>query len=381
MLSIHKWFSFVFYIVFGLQGTKITAATVHDILAPTSATHPKHIALLLPLTGTLSGPAHAIKDGFMAGVQASGRGNAVSLRLYDTNTDSVQVLYQKAVTDGADYIVGPLSKANVMTVAAMVHPVPTLLLNDAHVSFKNDNAYQFGLSPRYEAKQVAHRAQQEGHTHVLVLAPFGHWGSEPVLAFTKEWRNGGGVVVDTLYYQDNDDMNVRLRDFLGVSDSERRGKQLKQWFGAGTEVIPSRRQDFNAIFLLAYPSKARQIVPLLRYYFADDVALYATSVSYAGAPDVMKDKDLNGLIFCDMPWVFSHQMANKNWPESFNSYNRLYALGWDSYTLSSQWNQLQQSSDSGIHYKKDVFYVTPSQHVVREMAWGKIQYGRVQRLS
>ena len=40
------------------------------------------------------------------------------------------VLYQRALTEGADYVVGPLSKSDVAIIGAMEHPVPTLLLND-----------------------------------------------------------------------------------------------------------------------------------------------------------------------------------------------------------------------------------------------------------
>ncbi len=46
------------------------------------------------------------------------------------------------------------------------------------------------------------------------------------------------------------------------------------------------------------------------------------------------------LFFCDMSWVFTHQMGHKNWPEQFNSYNRLYALGRDSHLLTTRLNQL-----------------------------------------
>ncbi len=51
------------------------------------------------------------------------------------------------------------------------------------------------------------------------------------------------------------------------------------------------------VFLLSYPSKARQIMPLLKYYYAGDVPVYATSSVYTGGVNVMKDRDLNGIIF------------------------------------------------------------------------------------
>ncbi len=341
---------------------------------------PKHMALLLPLTGPLAGPGSAIKDGFMAGLQASHASAAASVRLYNTDSANEEALYQQAVADGADYIVGPLSKADVAIVAPMSHPVPTLLLNDVDVR-PSEHAYQFGLSPSNEARQVATKARKRGLTRALIIAPAGGWGDEVVAAFANQWRANGGRVVDTLHYQAQDDMNATLRDFLRISDSEAREKQLKQLLGQNVESIPSRRQDFDVIFLLAYPSKARQIMPMLKYYFVGDVPVYATSAVYAGGANAMKDKDLDGIIFCDMPWVFAHHMGTKNWPEQFNSYNRLYALGMDSYTLSTQLNQLLLFPAMGVSDKSGVLYLNSSQQVARILAWGQFKQGLARQLS
>lgn len=345
-------------------------------IAPQLFVPPKQMALLLPLTGPLAGPGAAIKDGFMA----ANASNAAKVRVYDTNGANVESLYQQAVEEGAEYIVGPLSKANVATVASMDHPVPTLLLNDLDAR-PSERAYQFGLSPSIEAKQVADHARKNGHTRALVIAPAGEWGAEVAGAFAQQLKAKGGRVVDTLHYRSGDDMNAVVRDFLQITDSEAREQQLKKLLGRNIESTPSRRQDFDMVFLLAYPSKARQIMPLLKYYYAGDVPVYATSTVYAGTANAMKDRDLNGIIFCDMPWVFSHQMVHKNWPEQFNSYNRLYALGMDSYALTSQLNQLLLFPAMGVSDKSGVLYLTPSQQVARVPAWGQFKQGLAQKIS
>jgi len=339
---------------------------------------PRQIALMLPLSGALSGPGNAVKDGFMAAFDASGSTNKV--RFYNTNEADVQRLYQQALTDGADYVVGPLSKPDVANVASMSHPVPTLLLNDLDTSTKN-NAYQFGLSPSNEARQVAAKARKNGHTRALVIAPSGAWGDEIVAAFAGQWRANGGSVVDTLHYGPNDDVSRDVRDFLHVSASEARGKELKQLLGNNLESTPSRRQDFDVIFLLAYPSKARQIMPMLKYYYAGDVPVYATSSVYSGSANTMKDRDLDGVIFCDMPWVFKHQVGNKNWPEQFNSYNRLYALGMDSYALTTQLNQLLLFPAMGVRENSGVLYLNPTQQIARISAWGQFKQGLAQQID
>jgi outer membrane PBP1 activator LpoA protein len=341
---------------------------------------PKHMALLLPLTGPLAGPGNAIKDGFMAAYEDSGSTAFVNVRLYNTNLADSARLYQQAINDGADYVVGPLTKADVAKVAPLQHPVPTLLLNDLDTT-TNNNAYQFGLSPSNEARQVAVKARRSGHTRALVIAPSGAWGDDVVNAFAAQWRANGGHIVDALHYGPHQDMNVAIRDFLRISDSESREKQLRQLLGNKIESTPQRRQDFDVIFLLAYPTKARQIMPLLKYYYAGDIPVYATSAVYSGSANSMKDRDLDGVIFCDMPWVFSHQMGSRNWPEQFNSYNRLYALGMDGYALSNQLNQLLLFPALGVSDKSGVLYLNNNRQIARILAFGQFRQGVTQMMG
>lgn len=341
---------------------------------------PEQVALLLPLTGSLAGPGGAVKDGFMAAFDASNMRDRMKIRVYDTNSTPVSSLYQQAIADGANYVVGPLSKPDVIAVASMTHPVPTLLLNDLDSRTK-ENAWQFGLSPGNEARQVAANARKRGLSRALIIAPTGAWGDDVVGAFSSQWRASGGQVVDTMHYGAQDDMNLSIRNFLHVSDSEARGKHLQQVLGHNIESAPSRRQDFDMIFLLAYPSKARQIMPMLKYYYAGDVPVYATSSVYSGSANSMKDRDLDGVIFCDMPWVFSHQMGSRNWPEQFNSYNRLYALGMDSYALSSQLNQLILFPALGVSDKSGVLYLSSNQQIARILVFGQFRQGLPQMLG
>lgn len=339
---------------------------------------PRQVALLLPLSGALSGPGKAIHEGFMAGYKANNTN--IKIKNYDTNKGEIAALYQRAIADGADYIVGPLTKNQVATVAALEHPVPTLLLNDSDASAQ-ENSYLFGLSPTNEAVQVAIKAKSKGYSRALIIAPKNDWGDEVAKAFSTEWQKNGGQVMDTYHYAAGDDMNKKMRDFLKISDSELRERRLKELLGQGLQVSNSRRQDFDMIFLLAYPSKARQIMPLLKYYYAGNMPVYATSSVYGGNANALKDKDLDGVIFCDIPWVFSHQMGSRNWPEQFNSYNRLYALGRDSYALATQLNQLLLFPADGTTDSTGVLYLKPSRQVARVLEWGQFKEGLAHSLG
>ncbi|HHT0605696.1 TPA: penicillin-binding protein activator [Legionella anisa] len=351
-----------------------------DSIANKIRAQPKQVALLLPLSGALQGPGTAVRDGFMAAYKSNNSETSMQVKSYDTNKGDVTSLYQNAINDGADYIVGPLTKSQVAAIAALPHPVPTLLLNDADTAIQ-ENSYSFGLSPANEAMQVAIRAKNKGCSRALIIAPGNDWGKEVTKAFTQQWQKSGGRVVDTFLYGSNDDLNKKMKDFLQITNSQQREKKLRELLGQKIQPVISRRQDFDMIFLLAYPSKARQIMPLLNYYYAGDVPVYATASVYGGSANPLKDKDLDGIIFCDIPWVFSHQAGTRNWPEQFNSYNRLYALGIDSYTLATQLNQLMLFPADQSQNGEGILYLKPSQHVARVLEWGQFKQGLVHSLG
>ncbi|MGC1181857.1 penicillin-binding protein activator [Legionella sp.] len=351
-----------------------------DSIANKMLVQPKQVALLLPLSSSLEGPGMAVRDGFMAAYMQSNKKASVSVKTYDNNKGDAASLYQTALAEGADYVVGPLIKSQVAAVAALPHPVLTLLLNDSDVNVQ-ENSYLFGLFPLNEAKQVAIKARSKGYHRALIIAPGNEWGKEVSKAFIQQWQKKNGRVVDTLLYATKNDLNKKIKDFFHITDSQQREKQLKDLLGYNIQSIVSRRQDFDMIFLLAYPSKARQIMPLLNYYYAANVPIYSTASMYGGSANALKDKDLDGIIFCDIPWVFSHQMGSRNWPEQFNSYNRLYALGKDSYLLASQLNQLMVFPADELTSGEGILYLKPSQQIARVLEWGQFRQGLAHSLG
>ena len=76
--------------------------------------------------------------------------------------------------DGAQFVVGPLSKpavSKLMTEGAIT--VPTLTLNFAYQTDPLPaNLYQISLSPEDEARQVAERAWLDGHNQAISVVPY-----------------------------------------------------------------------------------------------------------------------------------------------------------------------------------------------------------------
>lgn len=332
---------------------------------------PQKVALLLPLTGSLSGPGNAIKDGFLEHAKESG----TEVLIYNTDKENVAKLYFRALNDGAQYIIGPLAKNNASIVRKLSHPVPTLLLNDIQ-NTHSENIYEFGLSPKREAEQVAKQAFANGLRRVIIIGPEGNWGKQIIASFSAKWQSLGGQISDVLDFKDQDDFNSRIKTLLGVKNSEKRQKDIRNLLGKHIQPTPRIREDFDMVFLIAYPQKARQITPMLRYYYAGNIPIYATSSVYAGFENPRRDKDLEGVIFCDMPTLFIDKAKNSHWPEYLNSYSRLYALGYDSYSLTRDLNKLMLFPTQGNKSKSGLLYLNGQREVARQLEFAKFIKGK-----
>lgn len=298
---------------------------------------PEHIAVLLPQGGTYASSSQQIRDGFLNSYYSHlNQTTKQSIKFYDTaNASNVNQVYQQAINEGADFIIGPLLKEHVQQLSATKNfHAPTLALNytDANLSTLPTNFYEFGLLPEDEASQIAERAYEAGQEDALIIAPQNKWGERFTLAFSTRWKALGGNIQDTLYYTANADFNKEIATLLKIDATV--DKKLMKESNNKTVLEKQRRQDFNVIFLFAPSKEAHIIVPLLKYYYAGNVPVYASSTIYSGKVKPENDIDLNGVIVCDIPQLKQDNQANPA--------NRLFAVGQDAYLLSLSFKRLVQ---------------------------------------
>lgn len=356
----------------------------------TAGPMPQHIALLLPITGALSQQANAVRNGFFAAYyQDKQQGSAPLVKVYDTSHGNITAIYQEAIQEGANFVVGPLTKEDLsQLVNAKALSVPTLALNtlDADNS-RIANLYQFGLSPIDEAMQAAKKIEMDGHHRVIIIRQAGDWSNRIVDAFAKQWQADGGHVVEQFTFASISDLNNGIPRLLNIEDAQHRAKFLQYVVREKIRFIPRRRKDFDSIFLVAMPDQARQVLPLLRFYYAGGVPVYATSLIYSGKPGTSTDYDLSGVMFDDMPWVLQ---ANANlpanladirqgirtlWPTSYDQLQRLYALGVDAYQIIPNLDKLSNTSQNSLIGATGQLYLLPNQHLYRQLEWAKIVNG------
>lgn len=321
---------------------------------------PQQLAVLLPLSGPLAKAGQVVRDGIVAAMYTRLDQNyQPDVRFYDT--PSVQVVvqrYRQAVDDGAQMVIGPLDKEQIKTlVAAGLADVPTLALNqiEEHAS----NLFQFGLAPEDEARSAAQQAYRTGHRRALTLGPDDERGVRVLEAFRTEWlRLGGAVMAHAVLAAEEKNYGALLRKLLSSDAGAQRAKALSAYLKRSLQFDHSHRQDADMLFIYATPVQGRQIMPHLRYLNAADLSVYATAGVYSGKPDPANDRDLNNLIFCDVPWSVQDDTAqplrgliNELWPDVPESYRRLYALGVDAFGLAhwlESWRRTPDQSLRGV---------------------------------
>ncbi|HWP94831.1 MAG TPA: penicillin-binding protein activator [Gammaproteobacteria bacterium] len=308
---------------------------------------PATVAVLLPFTGRYKAQAEAVRDGLLAAhFRQIAAGGAPRLVFLDTQGQPEGAIraYHEALAAGAGFLIGPLLKEELSALAAAdTPPLPVLALNrleTAPGSSLPPRFYQFALSPEDEAEQVAEHVVQQGLLRGIALVPEGEWGERLLAGFRQRFEALGGTLLAAETYRPQDtDHQTPIMRALNLDRSRLRRQALVALLGTPLEFEPRRRQDVQFVFLAAREAEAPLLRAQLRFHYALDLPVFATSHVYR--PDAPPQPDLDGVTFADMPWTLAQEgivgevraEMESLWPQAYARNPRLYALGFDAYRL------------------------------------------------
>jgi outer membrane PBP1 activator LpoA protein len=347
--------------------SSVLSTATTEIAAATQ--FPDQIALLLPLSGRAESVGVAVRDGFIAAYLEQDAATRPRLRIYDVGAESVAGAYSRAISDGAGFVVGPLTKEDVAAIVPLSGSVPVLALNFLGDSMSTPhNFYQFALSPEDEARAVARRAAADGRLNGVAIVPANDWGNRVAAAFADELSHLGGSVLDSQRYEPSQP------DFSDII------KQVLQVHAVKGEPS-THRTDASFIFVASgSASVARQIMPQLKFHYAGDVPVYSTSDSFD--PDAAANSDIDGMLFPDMPWMVADDPVTAQirdsvrsvWPGRTARRDRLYAFGFDAYRLvpALRASPPAASEISGVTGK---LHIDGSNRIRRDLDWAQIRNG------
>ncbi|TAL91669.1 MAG: penicillin-binding protein activator, partial [Rhodanobacter sp.] len=354
---------------------------------------PTQVALLLPANGNYAAASMPIRQGFFAAYFDAGSNHAPrpSIRVYDskgTAEGAVQA-YRQALGDGAKLVVGPLTRGEVAAVFSQAQlPVPVLALNHPDDrKLPAGNASEFGLLPETEGAQAADHMAERGLLRAYVLVSSDDFAQRAASAFKAELLARGGEVVD---------MAVLPVGATNYADTIS-GMHMPQTTTAPATATsatddPAMAVGIGAtgnagIFISMRPKDARLLLPQLRIAQIS-LPMFATSHVYAGSDDVADDRDLDGLEFCDAPWLFDAQpglpdrasIATKL-PAASDGAARLFAFGMDAWNLVPYLDWLRAHPGSYMPGASGQLAADQFGRIRRVLIWAKFENGLARPLS
>ncbi|HZY32932.1 MAG TPA: penicillin-binding protein activator [Rhodanobacter sp.] len=351
---------------------------------------PTQVALLLPSDGNYGAASTAIREGFFAAYLDAGRNHAPrpSVRVYDSQgtADGAVKAYQQAVSDGARLVVGPLTRGEVAAVFSQTQlPVPVLALN--HPDDKQlpaADASEFGLLPETEGAQAADHMVERGLRQVYVLVSTDDFAQRAAGAFKAELAARGGQIAGTIT------LPPGVTSYAGIIA----GLKLPATPTASTlatsgTTAPAESGVVNdaGIFISMRPAQARVLLPQLRIAQVN-LPVFATSHVYEGSDDVAANRDLDGVEFCDAPWLFDAQPGLPNHdgiaarlPAARGGAARLFAFGMDAWNLVPYLEWLRAHPGSYVPGASGQLAADQFGRVRRVLIWAQFQNGLARPLG
>jgi outer membrane PBP1 activator LpoA protein len=341
-----------------------------------------HLALMLPLSGRTAAAAAQIRDGFMTAYYQLPAPARPRLRVYDTALTSIADSLAAATSAGAEFIVGPLTREEVIAAADLLTTRPTILALNFLPGDRPtpEKFFQFALSPEDDARAVARYISSTGRRRGVVLTPEGDWGTRVAAAFDEELRAAGGYVLGQANFGSStrNDFGPSIMQVLRTDDSTARANRVQGAIGQKLEFEPRRRPDIQFIFAPSQPTTARLLRPQLRYHLAGDIPTYTLGDAYEPHPTA--NQEIDGMMFPDMPWMLSveerptevRDAARAAFGESATRRGRLFAFGYDAYRIAISLQRKGPIDPKGL---TGTLSLDEQGRVRRELDWVRIKAG------
>ncbi|MCC6594411.1 MAG: penicillin-binding protein activator [Xanthomonadales bacterium] len=340
------------------------------------------VALLLPAQGPLAAASAAVREGVFAAYFADPNPRP-ALKVYDSGSTPEEALaaYQQALADGAERVLGPISREAVTALfQGQVERVPTLALNYADApALPPPGSLQFALLPEEEAASAADRMIHRGLRRALVLVPRDDVGQRAAAAFGERLRAQGGVVAGQAEYDPAAaDQSLEIRRLVGIEQSQARLQFLRGLLGTDVRMDPTPRADVDALFLFARNAQARVLLPQLKASSATRFPILATSAIYGGSNSAA-DGELDGVEFCEVPWLLgasnepsiptrAQMVALKT---ASGPAARLFAFGIDAYRLLPHLEWLERNPGRPVIGATGALGADPNGRIRREPGWAR----------
>jgi outer membrane PBP1 activator LpoA protein len=245
-------------------------------------------------------------------------------------------------------------------------------------SSPNRALFSLSLSQQAEAVAAARHALERHYRRALVLAADDTWGGGVEQGFIQAFEAGGGEIAASARFTDaQGDHSDILTSVLRIEDSRQRKSRLQTALGLPLEFEPSRRDDFDVIFLAADPTLGRQLKPQLRFHDAGDKPILAMSRIYSGQVNAIADQDLNGIEFAaTRPAANGPGEASSLASARSGTFAPLQAIGADAWGVLPWMGLMKEDPDLYFPGASGKLRILADGSLHREPWWMRFEGGR-----
>lgn len=300
----------------------------------------QNMVLLVHEQGSLGAASRLIADGFLASYFEAGGGRVLRL-LHIGNEPGEAIAAVRGLGAETALVIGPLAREAVEALWAEPWlPRPVLALNEAgmpppgHVSF--------GLPPEQDGTALAIELLARAVDDVALLAAEEEGALRAARAFAETFRLGGGRIRGEARLDPRaTDHRAAIALALDSALAKRRAQALERVLGRKVSVADRHRADLDAVVLFARAPLARLAATQIRLFTDGDLPMAGTALLHEAAADPA-DRDLEGLFFCDAPWLldlpgpYPARAALPGLPASIAA-QRLFLFGMDAERIARAW--------------------------------------------
>lgn len=349
----------------------------------------KNIAVLLPLSGKHKSIGEIVQQGMLANYSSSD----TALSFIDTNHLDFTTLTTLFSEKEIDHVIGPLLKPNVGQYIAQIDiELPTLLLNIPTTGQLADNHFAFSMKREDEVIQAATVLANKQYEHPVLFSTQDTVSRKIAAAFSNKWLLLTGTTLETVILEANEKMQKSLKTSLDIDVSRMRIKNLETQISQKIKTEYRNRRDIDMVFIAAPSKFTRLIKPFIDVNtstYSTTIPMFSSSLSHKGSSNKAEIRDLNGLIFSEIPWLLNSKMQNKKasqishelWPNRPESLQRIYALAYDSLSIISKLSQMKERPYIRHYGQTGELRIKRNNIVSRSIIWGKYTDGTVKEIT
>lgn len=251
------------------------------------------VALLVPLSGNAAGAGQALLNASqMAMFDVAGEDFV--LQPYDTRgtTQGATEAMRKALSEGAQLVLGPLFSSNVAAVRPIAEAAGVNVVSfSTDTSVAGGNVYVMGLLLTEQAEALARYARQQGLNRLALLAPSSQYGQAMAEAVRTVAARAGLDIGQAEFYAPGAQPDDAIKRLAGG--------------------------NFQALILPESGQQLRAVAALLPYHgIRPERVQYMGTLLWAGDDGLGREPSLVGAVF-PAPSPQSNDYFNRRYAEAF----------------------------------------------------------------